>query len=148
MNKAEMPKLYRLHEQVMDYWQRAANGRTMPLESDINPDDLLGIWQNCFLVRVGDGSFFYDYLGDTLVEAYGENLTSREICESLVFPHPESLFRTFQQVTISAQPIYVDDEFTNKNGLIIKYRSCVLPLGKENQTGVAFLLGGMKWKAY
>ncbi|MFZ4125371.1 MAG: PAS domain-containing protein [Rickettsiales bacterium] len=147
MELAEIPKLHRLHEQLMDYWYRVANGRAMPLESDINPDDLLGIWQNCFLVRVGDGNFAYDYLGDALVEAYGENLTSREICESLIYPHPEPLFRTFQEVTVSAQPVYVDDAFTNKNGLLIKYRSCVLPLAKAGEQGVAFLLGGMRWKA-
>jgi hypothetical protein len=139
---------YRLHEQLMEYWTSLLKGRPMPFETEVNSEDIASIWDHCFLVRVANDSFAYDYLGASLVEAYGDNFTSREICESLIYPHPEPLFRTFQKVKVSCQPVHDEDEFTNQNGMVVKYRSCVLPLAKHGHEGVAFLLGGMKWKAY
>ena len=132
----------------MEYWSSSAGKRPMPLESDINPEDIASIWDHCFLVRVGDGAFAYDYMGSALVEAYGDNVIGREICESLIYPHPEPLFRTFQKVTVSGQPVHDEAEFTNKNGMVVKYRSCVLPLSQKGEEGVAYLLGGMNWKAF
>lgn len=139
----------RIHELLEQYWQDVRGAHALPLESDINTERLKEIWPSCFLVSVrANGSFGYNYLGEALVEAYGDDLTGREITETLVYPHPASLFATFKRVVETAAPVTDESEFTNSKGARIKYRSCVLPLAGPEGTHVRFLLGGMKWKTY
>lgn len=138
----------RLNELLLEYWQSLRKGRPMPLESDVSPADIAGLWPHCFLVHAEKDTFRYDYLGTALVEAYGDDLTGHEICETLLFPHPDSLFATFQNVKNSGEPALDEGEFTNHRGFVIKYRSVVLPLGHRSEAGVRFLFGGMRWKAY
>ena len=120
----------------------------MPMEGDISLDALKDIWPSCFLVTVKDGKFAYSYLGEELVEAYGDDLTGKEIAETLVYPHPPSLVKTFVAVASSGVPKVDESEFVNSCGDTVKYRSCVLPLAGRDGNSVAFLLGGMKWKAF
>lgn len=146
---SEMPARHtRINEQLQQYWHELANGRAYPLESEINTDLIKDIWPSCFLVTVKNSSFAYDYLGTSLIEAYGDDITGREVTEQLLYPHPPALLSSFKRVVLSGQPEMDDSEFTNANGTLVKYRSCILPLGARGRDGVAFLLGGMKWKAF
>lgn len=139
---------HRINELLTDYWEGLRKGRTMPAEGDIAIESLADIWDNCFLVTVKDGAFSYSYLGENLVEAYGDDLTGKEITETLLYPHPQSLMKTFSAVSKSGAPATDDSEFVNSRGTTVKYRSCVLPLSGAEAGKVAFLLGGMKWKAF
>lgn len=141
---------HRIHEFLETYWQRLRGPRAMPRESEVKPEELGPVWGSCFLVSLRpNGSFAYNYLGDELREAYGDDMLGREITETLLFAHPQSLFNSFQRVVGQCQPVVDESEFVNAKGSIIKYRSCVVPLaGAEGDNGVRFLLGGMKWKAF
>ena len=138
----------RMNERLQQYWQELRSGRAMPLESEIDMDALSDIWGHCFLVSVKNGAFAYSYLGEHLVDAFGDDLTGKEIVETLVYPHPSSLLNTFAGVVQSGVPGMDGSDFVNSRGVTVKYRSCVLPLGSANTPAVAFLLGGMNWKAY
>jgi hypothetical protein len=138
----------RINEQLQQYWHELRGDRPYPLESEVSPENLGDIWPACYLISVRDGKFAYDHLGAELVEAYGDNFEGREISEHLVYPHPESLFKTFEQVRQSGQPATDEGEFVDSHGDTVKYRANVLPLGARGREGVAFLLGGMKWKRY
>jgi hypothetical protein len=138
----------RMNERLQHYWQELRAGRAMPLESEIDMEALKDIWGHCFLVSIHDGKFAYSYLGPDLVDAFGDDWTGKEIVETLVYPHPNSLLNTFASVAQSGEAGMDDSEFVNSRGVTVKYRSCVLPLGAESTPSVAFLLGGMNWKAY
>ena len=139
---------HRIHERLNAYSESLRGERALPLESDIVIEDLQDIWSSCFLVTVKDGKFSYSYLGDQLVDAYGDDFTGKEIAETLVYPHPPSLVKTFSAVASSGVPKFDESEFANSRGDTVKYRSCVLPLAGPDGNSVAFLLGGMKWKAF
>ncbi len=143
----------RISEILKLYWERLRGERPFPMESEVNPDsdELMPIWDSCFLVRVeanAEQPYHYAYLGDALVAAYGgEDASAREVCEMLVYPSTMSMVHRFKEVVNSGKPRMEESEFTNGSGELIKYRSELLPLGDE--TGdVAYILGGMKWKAY
>lgn len=142
------PTHHRINEQLEHYWNELRGARPMPLESDIVIASLKEIWDHCFLVNVHPDKFAYSYLGPQLIEAYGDDLTGKEIAQTLLEPHPASLYKKFQQVQSSGKPTIDENEFKNSRGQPVKYRACILPLGSHGHTGVAFLLGGMKWKAY
>jgi hypothetical protein len=139
---------HRINEQLEQYWNSLCAGRPMPLESEINIDDLANIWDHCFLVNIAGERLAYSYLGSELMQAYGDDFTGKEITDTLVYPHPVSLMQTFRTAIRTARPQQDESTFTNARGMLIKYRSCVLPLGMAGETDVRFLLGGMKWKAY
>ena len=142
----------RINEILLGYWQSKCAGRPFPLESDINPDDLDAIWDSCFLVKVEAGAsapeYRYVYLGQSLVEAYGDDLTNREVCERLVYPSNMSLVHKFGEIVEAQKPAIEDNEFTNTKGLVVKFRSCMCPLSKREGGGVDYIVGGMKWKAF
>ncbi len=139
----------RINEELQQYWHELKGERALPLEHEINTETLKDIWGSCFLLSVRpNGSFAYDYLGKDLLAAYGDDITGREITETLVYPHPPTLFTRFQEVVNTRQPAMDENEFTNSRGSVVKYRSCVLPFTAHGRTDVAFLLGGMKWKAF
>lgn len=138
----------RINEQLVQYWHELKADRPLPFEHEINAEQLKNIWYSCFLITVKSGGFAYDYLGKELLDAYGDDLTGREITEALLYPHPEALFTSFRAVSATAQPVTEDGEFINSKGQNIKYRSSVLPLASRGRNGVAFLLGGMRWKAF
>lgn len=139
----------RINERLLAYWREAKPAAGLPLESDIDPKTLEDIWDSCFLIHIG-GTEGYEYLmlGSALVDAYGDDLTGKVVCEQLLYPHPKPLLRAFEEVVRSAEPLIEENSFTNPGGLLIKYRSCLLPLAKYNGGAVAYIFGGMKWKAY
>lgn len=139
---------HRINEQLNEYWQTLRRERPMPLESEVVMDDLADIWDSCFLLSVKQTGFAYDYLGTSIIAAYGDDLTGKEITETLLYPHPPSLVNTFKNVVLNGVPAVDDSEFVNSDGQTVKYRSCVLPLASSNAGKVTFLLGGMKWKAF
>lgn len=142
------PAHHRINELLEAYWNEIRGDREMPLESDVNAKDLSEIWDHCFLVNVHPDKFAYSYLGPKLIEAYGDDLTGKEIAQTLLEPHPASLYAQFRHVAESEKPSNDENEFRNSHGAMVKYRACIMPLGAHGYEGVAFLLGGMKWKAF
>lgn len=142
----------RINEVLLSYWEGIKLNRPFPMEADMNPDEIESIWDSCFLVSVEgageDATFRYIYLGSSLIEAYGDDLTNKEICEKLVYPGSMTLVHKFHEILKSKAPAMQDSEFTNKNGMVIKYRSCMCPLGKTDIATVRYIVGGMKWKAF
>ena len=141
----------RINERLLSYWRGVKPAAGLPLESQVDPAVLSDIWDSCFLVQrnVGAGSpYEYLMLGKALVDAYGDDLTGKTICEALLYPHPKPLLKAFDEVAKTGEPLVEDNSFTNPAGMLIKYRSCLLPLAKREGGGVEYVLGGMKWKAY
>lgn len=138
----------RINEKLIQYWDELRGNRPLPLESEINTDALKDIWGACFLITVKPNGFAYDYLGGDLLAAYGDDLTGREITETLLYPHPKALFEQFGEVKKTARPATDENEFTNSRQQNIKYRSSVVPFAARERDGVSFLLGGMRWKAF
>ena len=139
----------RIHEQLAQYWQSLAKDGQLPREAAIDPKALADVWDHCFLVSArADGSFAYNYLGPALIDAYGDDMTGREIADTLLGQHPRSLFHHFQQVARDGAPATDESEFVNSRGVTVKYRSSILPLAGTEGNEVRFLLGGMKWKSY
>lgn len=141
----------RINERLYEYWLSISRGKAFPSENDIDPDEIKDIWDSCFLVKThsnsGDGLFKYTYLGLALIEAYGDDITNHEISTKLIAPNSPDIAHKFNEVMKTGKPVVDESEFTNRNRFIIKYRSCMLPLGPRAGQ-VDYILGGMKWKAF
>ena len=139
----------RINEALIAYWNELKGNRLYPSEGDIDPDAIADVWDACFLVKLSSrketGHFQYTYLGSYLIEAYGDDLTDQEVCSHLVDPDSMPMVKKFEEVARNGEPMNDEGEFTNHNNVVIKYRSCLLPLGDPGKP-VNYILGGMKWK--
>lgn len=141
----------RINERLLEYWRKVRRDRPFPMENEINPEAIESIWDSCFVVRAeppGEPTEFrYVYLGEALIEAYGDEMNSKEVCEKLAYPANNELIARFKDVIDSRSPVTEEAEFTNSRGMLIKFRSCMLPLAKDNPDQVGYVIGAMKWKA-
>ena len=148
----EAPMQNRIDEILQSYWDMLRGTRPYPHEADIEPAALSTIWNSCFLIKlsaseIAERGYRYTYLGTDLIEAFGDDVTLQEVSTRLIDPASASLMRQFEKVAQAGIPVTDEAEFTNKHGVLIKYRSCIVPLG-EKPDHVDYLLGGMKWKAF
>lgn len=141
----------RINERLEEYWESLRRGRAYPGEKEIDPRAIADIWDSCFLIRV-DGEalekgFKYTYLGLSLIEAYGDDLTGQEVCGRLVTPQSGQMVRKFHEVAESGRPVNDEGGFANRKNMLVKYRSVMLPLGAPPDR-VEYIIGGMKWRAF
>jgi len=140
-------KYVRLTDLLMNCWNVWSEDGAIPPEARIDPEMLLPVWDECFLVQVLEsGRFRYDYLGKSLIEAYGEDYSQEEV-DSLVSPHKQKVVKRFDEVVKRGIPLEDEGEFRNSLGLTIKYRQLLLPFSGSSGR-VEYVLGGMRWKAF
>ena len=142
-------KQSRINELLLEYWTELKGNAVMPKESDIKPEALKEIWDSCFLVTIApeeNPKYKYSYLGQNIIEAYGAEGDSKDVCEELIYPAPATLTAKFAEIERNPGPCKEDNEFENAKGLNVKYRSVMLPLAHADGS-VGYILGGMKWKA-
>ncbi|MBV8939217.1 MAG: PAS domain-containing protein [Alphaproteobacteria bacterium] len=142
------PETRRMHEAVRQYWMSVKENRLFPAVEEIEPGCIAGAWNHCFIVdmrkgHVSDG-FRYTYMGHDLMGAYGMDMSSLGRCDNATAPHVGSMLRHFDEVAESGEPAMDESEFINTHGDRIKYRCCLLPLGRGDK--VQYILGCMRWK--
>lgn len=134
----------RLTLQLLSYWERLRGSRSIPRESDINPDELNELWDDCFLIHASDlkqDDYNFVYLGDNIrmsmsggTSECSPNLTIKRLVPSI------------SKVLNSVAPVIEEGELINDLNQLVKYRQCLLPLGEDNKVLAVF--GGMRCKVY
>lgn len=140
----------RITFRLLGYWEqlRRENGRPMPSESDIDPDDIQDLWDYCFLVQTRDmykDDYNYTYLGSAILHAYKGGLSMDNPC-GLVSPNANRLALNYSRILETRQPILEEGEFRNVRNQLVKYRQCLLPLGYGDEVDAIF--GGMRFKIF
>jgi len=140
----------RINVQLLKYWEslKDASGRAFPSENSINASEIPER-ESCFLViveKMADLKFKFDFLGKNLIEAYCEDFTGLDVESQITSDVGVKLGQHFRTVYANKSPLIVEDEITNKDNMIIKSRTCLLPLG-DGET-VNFILGGVKWRDF
>ncbi|MFW0777015.1 MAG: PAS domain-containing protein [Rickettsiales bacterium] len=141
---------HRSHEILQDYWDKVRADKTMPAEGDIDPDDIADIWSSCFLICIDEVTqrigYRYSYMGDKLIEAYGDDVSNPDVAERLISTGSLPIIKKFDEAVSGQKPVTDESEFVNLKGLNIRYRTCILPLGQDGK--ITHLLGCMRWKLY
>jgi len=138
----------RLTSCLIRFWQDACRGRLMPDEADLDPDALADLWPKCFLIQTFDikrEHYSYTYLGEEIIEAFQDGMMD-EGQSMLVSPKANKLALSFNQVITTCAPVISEGEFLSLAGRMIRYRQCLLPLGKGEE--VLAIFGGLSLKAY
>ncbi|MFV9839039.1 MAG: PAS domain-containing protein [Aaplasma endosymbiont of Hyalomma asiaticum] len=124
---------------LCSYWDQLRNGRNFPTKEEIDPEELMGIWQWCFVLEVqyvdGDKKYECTYAGESAVKLYSSDLRCYSETENIVIFFPqviEQLFDDLESVVENQRPLIDEKEKTTTKGVDIKIRQCLLPLGHGN----------------
>ena len=138
----------RITLRLLAYWEKLREGRAMPSENDVNPEDISDLWDSCFMVQVRDlaqAACKYSYLGTAIIEAYLGDLKDNET--NPVFSlDAKKLRRGYNRVIESRRPVLEEGEFHNLRGDLVRYRQCLMPLGQGDKVEAIF--GGMRCKLF
>lgn len=129
----------RITEQMLYYWNRLRGERRWPAVGDIKAVVMPDVWEDVFIIKVNKApeseklSCTYAYQGKNVQSMLGNAMLSLK----------EGMDRKFENVFYSQDHLQDEQEFTNRNGIRIKYRQIILPLGPDNEH-IDHLLGGMR----
>jgi hypothetical protein len=138
----------RLGLRLLRYWQEKRGLRVLPLENDIDPEELGADWDFCFLLQSRDVAniedYNFTYLGNKIMKAYFDKRID-EHNQFMVGPNAFRLSKHFMQVLETKQPVLDEGEFVTVQGRRVLYRQVLLPLGSLDK-GIEAIFGGMNYK--
>lgn len=133
---------------IIDHWEKVRGDNAIPSQQDLDPNTLESLLDNCFLVKAtsfaANGRHDYVYIGKNIVDAYGSNVTYPQDNSHI---DPLSHKDKFEEVIRTKKPVLDEGEFINKDGHVVKYRQCLVPLGKDGRT-IETIFGGMRFKVF
>jgi hypothetical protein len=140
----------RLTGRLLHYWRQKSIGKPFPSEHDLDPDALGQDWDHCFLVQVRDiehvQDYNYTYLGRNIMEAYRDRLHD-EHNAFMIGPNASMVSKSFGRVMITRAPVLEEGELVTISGRIVKYRQCMLPVGRQDGVLEA-IFGGLSFKFF
>lgn len=138
----------RLGLRLLRYWQEKRGLRVLPIENDIDPEELGQDWDYCFLLQSRDVAniedYNFTYLGNKIMKAYFDKRID-EHNQFMVGPNAFRLSKHFTQVLATKQPVLDEGEFETLQGRRVLYRQVLLPLGNLDK-GIEAIFGGMNYK--
>ena len=133
---------------IIEHWNLVRGDNFIPSEQDLDADILESLLDNCFLIKATElrssGHHDYVYIGQNIVSAYGSNVTHPKDSHDI---DPLSHKNKFAEVIKTRTPVMDEGEFVNKDGHLVKYRQCLVPLGRDGRT-VESIFGGMRFKVF
>ena len=141
----------RISERLLSLWNELRGDAEFPQESALDIQRLNDYWESCFIVEITERDkerdYKYSYLGTSIIDAYGDDLTGKEVYNHLIAPYSEMLVLKFETVGGDLATVTDEAEFTNLKGAQIRYRQCLVALGGTHGR-VVFILGTMTWSQY
>jgi hypothetical protein len=138
----------RLGLRLMRYWNDKRGLRAMPVENDLDPEELGADWEKCFLLQSRDVANIQDYnftyLGESIMKAYFDTSLDAHN-QFMVGPNAFRLSTHFSRVIETRAPVLDEGEFLTLHGRKVLYRQVLLPLG-QNDGVVEAIFGGMNYK--
>ena len=150
-NEQKDGKERRVNEVLQSFWDTLRGEDAVPAEKDLDVALIDDIWDSCFMVEISHGDakreYKYSYVGESIVEAYGDDLKGKEVYNQLMGTHTRHLLMKFETVVRSMQSVTDENEFRNLEGQMIKYRQCLVPFA-DSADKLSFILGSMTWRRY
>jgi hypothetical protein len=140
----------RKNERLLRYWDQLRGERPFPSEDDLDLDELMPLWDACFVLQARDVrqkvGYNYTYLGGTIQQAYQRGLIPFSL-KGMVSLEASHLSEEFEQVFAQPQPLYSEGEHALPEHQILRYRQIILPLSHGKGT-VEALLGHVGFRIY
>ena len=147
-----MTENHRLTDRLTSYWTLLKRESVMPEFAQFNLSAISDIWQQCVLFTVQQGtggaphSVNFYMLGDQVKNLYGGDMSGRSMYPGMKHFQGAAIVRRVNELIENPQPIYDQGQFVNEKSKIVKYRSCLLPFGKDGK--VTHVMAGLSWREF
>lgn len=142
----------RLSERLINYWNNIRKDSALPDFAHFNKATIEDIWQQCVLFVVMPGPDgkpprinFYT-VGEKIHSIYGQDMTGHTFTAPLRNFQGASIIRKVPDVIANPVPITDEGQFINDQSKVVKYRSCLLPFGRNDK--VTHILAGLSWRVF
>lgn len=143
---------HRLTDRLTNYWSLLRKESAIPEFAQFNMSAISDLWQQCILFTVqpatGDtpASVNFYMLGDQAKKLYSNDMAGRTMYPSMKHFQGAAIVRRVEDLISSPQILYDEGQFVNDRSKIVKYRSCLLPFGKDGK--VSHILAGLSWREF
>ncbi len=143
---------HRLADRLLSYWSGLKKDLPLPDYSHFNASAIADIWQYCVLFTVAPQSDHKPYVlnfyqvGDQVRGVYGNDMVGRSFNTNQRHFQGAAIVRRMQETIGSPTAMTDMGQFINERGKVVKYRSCLLPFGKDGQ--VTHVIVGLSWREY
>lgn len=140
----------RLTHRLTSYWNLIRKEAVIPDFAHFNAATIQDIWQQCILFTVQPSApgkmpqlSFY-MVGDKIRPLYKQDMQGQSYNPTQRHFQGASLMRKMNDILAAPAPMYDEGQFVNEQNIIVKYRSCLLPFGREGK--VTHVLIGLSWR--
>ena len=138
-------------ERLLSYWNVLKKDEPMPDFSHFNASAIEDIWQQCVLFTVSPGvdnksSLNFYQIGDKLGAIYGAGMLGRSFTAGQKHFQGAAIVRRMEQILANPEPITDIGQFVNEKSKVVKFRSCLLPFGRNGK--VTHVITGLSWREF
>ena len=140
----------RLNEVLRIYWDELRGNRPYPDEDDLDLDELLPIWDACFVLQARDVAlgkdYNFTYLGPYILHAYDSGHIPFPI-PGVVHLEAAHLAPEFERMFAQPEPVIHEGTYPLPQGRELRYRQIILPLS-HRAGSVEALVGRLGYRIY
>lgn len=142
---------HRLAEKLTNYWWRSRAGKAFPtFEAYFSGGLGSDVWQHCAAFSISKTSgkplFLCEYIGEQLSSALAEDISGQVLTLLRASFQGARILEKTPEVMKSREPTTDAGHFINMASKIIKFRSCLLPLGRNEE--ITHVVLGLSWRAF
>lgn len=143
---------HRLAERLMGYWNVIRKDMEMPDFSHFNASVIDDVWQSCVLFTVSPEVeskphvLNFHQIGERVRTIYGSEMVGRSFNTSQRHFAGAAIMRRVEEILSKPAPINDSGQFINERSKVVKYRSCLLPFGRNGK--VSHIIAGLSWREF
>ena len=144
----------RMVKRLIGYIEKISEADGVARYNKFNHEAIAEIWPQCFVLSVGSSgtdrggfTYRYEYIGDIIKDALGENPTGEMINLNMKNTPGIKIIENIDICTTELKILYESGKFINNNSKVIKYRSCMAPFGKAGESATNIIVG-LSWQSY
>ncbi|MBL0319425.1 MAG: PAS domain-containing protein [Alphaproteobacteria bacterium] len=140
----------RLNDRLSNYWNRLCKDGRIPAIESFNSGAMADIWQQCAKISVteaGTRTYYFEFMGESLAKVLGKSMSGERVIANMLTSPKFKLIHHLDSLVAKTQPTTEEGQFVNEKSKVVKYRSIILPFGKDNEHITHFILG-VSWREF
>lgn len=142
----------RLSFRMTKYWNNLKGDKEIPAIELFNNALIQDIWPNCIQIAVFKSndtlSYSYEYIGDEIGPILGKIRLGDRMTSKMTYLPTVKILSSLDTAVSKPETVIEDGQFVNPViSKVVKYRSCLLPFGK-NRDHITHFIVGFSWRTY
>lgn len=141
----------RLTDRLTQYWDLIRQNDPYPPLERFNHTAVNDIWNNCMMFSVSSRegitrTYTYYRMGDHIRTLYGQDMAGKPLNPTQRVFKGAEVIKRLNEVIVAPKPVYDAGQYISTPGGMVKFRSCLLPFGKDGS--VTHVIAGISWREF